>query len=88
MKRVVNISLVLMLMFANIVLAFADTNPDDGEDKVRCFNGGVGASHCSIAAGIDVFGLGLSSDCSVDCREGYYACCGLRCVCKREITEE
>lgn len=87
MKKITYVSLVIVLMFANIVLAFANTRPDDGEDKVRCYNGGQGASHCSIAAGIDVFGIGLSSDCSVDCKEGYYACCGLRCVCKPEITE-
>ena len=46
-----------------------------------CYNGGVGASSCSIESGIDVFGLGISSKCEVTCISGYYACCGLRCIC-------
>ena len=47
----------------------------------NCYNGGVGASSCSIESGIDVFGLGISKKCEVTCIDGYYACCGLRCIC-------
>lgn len=85
MKKFHSILLAVALLFANSLLAFADYSDDEDDDveKVHCYNGGEGASHCSITAGINVFGTGFSSDCSVDCRDGYYACCGLRCVCKK-----
>ncbi len=51
------------------------------ESVHHCYNGGVGAISCSIDAGIDVFGFGLSSKCEVSCSAGFYACCGLRCIC-------
>lgn len=51
-------------------------------DDKDCYNGGYDASHCSIDAGIDV-GVGISAKCDVTCVAGTYACCGLRCICKR-----
>ena len=53
-----------------------------------CYNGGPGASSCSIDSGIDVFGFGISRSCDVECRNGYYACCGLRCTCEKESWDE
>ena len=47
-----------------------------------CYNGGRGATGCSIDAGIDISGYGVSAACSVTCGYGYYACCGVRCVCR------
>lgn len=46
-----------------------------------CWNGGVGSRKCSIEAGTEILGYGLSAGCSVECDPGYYACCGFRCVC-------
>lgn len=47
-----------------------------------CWNGGPGATQCSIEAGTEILGVGVSAGCSVTCGDGYYACCSLRCVCK------
>lgn len=49
-----------------------------------CKNGGKGAEACSIEAGADVMGSGVSTGCSVTCRDGYYACCGFSCTCIEE----
>jgi len=60
---------------------------EEGEEEeyamfaaMNCFSGGPGTSHCSIDGGIDV-GDGISSGCSVTCKSGYYACCGVGCKC-------
>lgn len=47
-----------------------------------CHNGGPGATNCSIDAGISM-GASLTTACSVTCGSGFYACCGLRCFCKK-----
>jgi hypothetical protein len=47
-----------------------------------CENGGKGSTSCSIAAGVEIAGGGVTSGCSVSCTSGYYACCTLRCVCE------
>lgn len=49
-----------------------------------CYNGGPGANQCSIEAGITIVGNGVSANCSVSCNSGYYACCGIRCICVKE----
>lgn len=49
----------------------------------HCYNGGRGSLSCEIPAGIELPG-GVSMACSVSCKEGYYACCGLGCVCLPE----
>mgnify|MGYP003309524624 CR=1 FL=1 len=46
-----------------------------------CWSGGVGAQACSIDAGTEILGVGVSAGCSVSCYEGYYACCSIRCQC-------
>ncbi len=48
-----------------------------------CYNGGIGSTQCSIDGGITIAGFGVSAACSVTCGSGYYACCGLRCVCRK-----
>lgn len=40
-----------------------------------------GSRKCSIEAGTEILGYGVSAGCSVECDPGYYACCGFRCVC-------
>ena len=47
----------------------------------KCISGGPGAMECSIGAGIDVVGVGVTYECSVTCGSGYYACCGVGCSC-------
>lgn len=60
-------------------------NTEDAELNPVCYNGGEGASQCSIEAGINIpGGYGISAKCDVTCRDGYYACCGIRCTCKKE----
>lgn len=49
-----------------------------------CYNGGEGASQCDIDAGITIAGYGVSAACSVTCKDGFYACCGIRCTCIKE----
>ncbi len=61
----------------NVEAISADENP-------FCYNGGVGASQCSIEGGITILNFGVSANCSVTCNSGYYACCGIRCTCKKE----
>ena len=51
----------------------------DPEEK-PCFNGGPGATQCSISAGITLK-LGVTAGCSVTCSSGYYACCSYHCTC-------
>jgi hypothetical protein len=48
-----------------------------------CYNGGRGATSCSISGGIDIKGGGVSASCDVSCQTGYYACCGIRCTCEK-----
>lgn len=50
-----------------------------------CHSGGRGSESCSIDAGVEIKGVGVSAGCSVSCKEGYYACCSLRCKCDREV---
>ena len=52
------------------------------ESSSSCYAGGVGATECSIDAGIEIMGVGIAGGCSVSCAGGYYACCSLRCTCK------
>lgn len=54
-----------------------------GNDCPYCYNGGPGATSCSIDAGIEIAGWGVSGACSVSCKGEYYACCGIRCTCCR-----
>lgn len=49
----------------------------------HCYNGGSGSQSCEIPAGIKLPG-GVTTGCSVSCFEGFYACCGLNCVCLPE----
>ena len=64
------------------------TTPEPGGGStpglITCYNGGPGASSCSIDGGIEIVGSGVSVACSVSCRDGYYACCGIRCSCYKE----
>lgn len=58
---------------------------EDDSFNPYCHNGGPGASECSIETGINIpGGYGVSAKCNVTCRDGYYACCGIRCTCKKE----
>lgn len=61
------------------IAALAALNP-----KPFCYSGGPGSISCSIEAGISIVGYGISGGCSVACRDGYYACCTLRCTCEVE----
>lgn len=46
-----------------------------------CYYGGKGSTSCSIPAGVEING-DVSIGCSVTCDDGYYACCGLSCICR------
>ena len=48
-----------------------------------CYNGGRGATSCSISGGIDIKGGGVSASCDVSFQTGYYACCCIRCTCEK-----
>lgn len=68
------------LLFAANIEALADT------EDVVCIHGGPGATSCEIGGGIDIAGSGVSVACAVTCDSGYYACCGLRCICKEKTN--
>lgn len=56
--------------------------PSDSLPPVtECLAGGPGSNYCIVPAGVDING-GVTGGCSVTCSEGYYACCGIRCICK------
>jgi hypothetical protein len=52
-----------------------------------CHAGGTGAVDCSIDGGIEVLSFGVSGKCSVTCKDGYYACCGIRWTCKEDAKK-
>jgi hypothetical protein len=56
---------------------------------MECRNGGMGAPTCEIRCN-RMFGF-YYSDCSVECRDGYYACCncdnGAICHCYLDHEE-
>lgn len=72
------------LMIANVeALTLNEPGGGGGSEPglIKCYNGGRGASACEIAAGIEIVGYGVSTGCSVECKDGYYACCGIHCRC-------
>lgn len=75
------------LLLAEDVLALSDAKP---KRKVTsdssCITGGPGSTSCSIEAGIEILGCGVSVGGSVSCSSGKYACCGLGCNCKPEYV--
>jgi len=64
-------------------LAYGESSSGDSGYNPICHNGGFGANSCSIGGGIDIAGYGVSLECSVSCNSGFYACCGIRCTCKK-----
>lgn len=49
----------------------------------NCFRGGKNHSTCKIEDGFDLNGRGdLTTECSVTCEEGYWACCSYACHCE------
>ena len=58
-------------------------NPKELAERhdTECYYGGKGSKSCSIPTGIEMKG-GVSIECSVSCNDGYYACCGLSCICR------
>lgn len=57
--------------------------PNEVDAFNYCYNGGEGSTSCSINAGIEIKGGGVTTGCSVSCEVGFYSCCRLRCTCKR-----
>lgn len=77
--------LICAMILANIGIYAQQTwmtsQQSDWFDDPDCWNGGFGATSCSIEAGIELGG-GISGKCSVSCDSSTYACCGIRCICK------
>lgn len=55
-------------------------------EKLTCHTGGPGKAECKIEPGIKI-GDFVSGGCSVSCYDGYYACCGIRCICKPDKAD-
>lgn len=70
--RISNLNLKALLN-ANVEALADASNP--------CYSGGIGAQSCSIDAGTEILGSGVSLGCSVSCYDGYFACCSIRCLC-------
>jgi hypothetical protein len=79
-----NVSRLTDLQLANVEALASEASNDSESWNPVCINGGAGASQCSIGASVEIAGYGFSGDCSVTCNSGYYACCGIRCTCKKE----
>lgn len=47
--------------------------------KMKCISGGAGAKSCFVPYAVTE--NGTTGGCSVSCTEGFYDCCGVRCVC-------
>ena len=70
---------------SDLLLANIETLADVDEAwNPYCLHGGTGSTSCSIEAGVSILEFGVSEGCSVSCKDGYYACCGIRCTCKKE----
>ena len=79
MKKIL---LICGLLAANVLL-FAQGSNQSTINSVNSHDylaGGVGTEACEIDAGISFRG-GITFKCSVNCKDGYYACCGLGCEC-------
>lgn len=69
---------------ADLLIADVETFANNDEAwNPYCYSGGKGSNSCSIDGGITIAGYGVSTACSVSCNSGYYACCGIRCTCKK-----
>lgn len=88
MKQVLALLVLVVLNIA--VFAYASEGNDttavaavvavDSTATMECFAGGPSSPGCSVPAGIKI-GNEITGGCSVSCMEGYYACCGVRCIC-------
>ena len=95
MKKVfIAIVVLVMATLISALVNFVETKPSSmtllnveaisSDENPFCYNGGEGSSGCSISGGITILSYGVSAQCSVTCNSGYYACCGVRCTCKKE----
>lgn len=69
------------LLLANAE-ALADETKEGGDRS--CVSGGWHSTSCSIEKGTTIVNVGISTGCSVSCESGYYACCGIKCTCKKQ----
>ncbi len=60
-----------------------DVNPLEVQTGSRsnadsnCLTGGCGAVSCSFKGGLVIMGKGVEAEVSVQCSDGFFACCGL-----------
>lgn len=76
-------NLFLVIAFLNPAISFAEEVGETENPTVKCSHGGQGAEACSVGLGGGAGGLNLNGSCSVQCSDGYYACCDLgncRCI--------
>lgn len=74
----------------NNIMMLEDVESLSNDEHSGCLSGGPGSTACSIGAGVGVRSasandVGVDYNCSVSCQEGYYACCGIRCTCIKEL---
>lgn len=76
--------LLIVALCAFNIAVFASKSSDSEINRVipLCIEGGPGSTTCSIDGSVH----GTGASCSVECRPGYYACCGLHCTCMRNIS--
>lgn len=95
MKRLF-LLIIFILIGEGLISLFILTNPTNYflfeninalaavQEAKSCYSGGAGSSACSIEAGIEIMGVGVSAGCSIQCKDGYYSCCSIRCTCEIE----
>lgn len=95
MKKVLILFLPLvMILLASMIIVTRSVGNDNNttlwkanlealskDEAPYCHSGGPGAKDCSITAGTNIAGIGISGGCSVSCGGNTYACCSLRCTC-------
>lgn len=77
---VLNIAVFAYASEGSDTIAVAEAVATDTTATMECFSGGPSSPSCSVPSGIKI-GNETSVGCSVSCMEGYYACCGVRCIC-------
>lgn len=81
-------SQILSFSYANTSIetieALANEEGCPTKHKNDCHSGGPYSSECTIGASFHVCIGGVGGNCSIACREGAYACCGLDCKCIRD----
>lgn len=84
MKKYLYAAAVLAVANAGLYLASSCSSQETKKatrQEPECYWGGKGFRECSNVLGTVIDGITLTTQLSVTCREGSWACCGLEAHC-------